>query len=94
MRKWHLVTYDVRDDTRLRRVARLLEGYGERLQDSVFRCRLGGVELERLRWELTRLMAEEDALLIIPICDRCAGGVGGIHAREGWETEAPSFRVV
>jgi len=94
MRKWHLVSYDVRDDARLRRVARLLEGYGDRLQFSVFRCRLGAVELERLRWELTGMVAEEDALLIVPICDRCAGGVGGVHARKGWETDTPTFSVV
>ena len=61
VRKWHLVSYDVRDDARLRRVARLLEGYGERLQHSVFRCRLGTVELERLRWELTRVAFDEVA---------------------------------
>lgn len=98
MRKWHLVSYDVRDDGRLRRVARLLEGYGERLQYSVFRCRLGTVELQRLRWELTRVVADEDALLIIPICERCAGGVGGLHAERGsegsWAEEAPTFRMV
>ncbi len=94
MHKWHLVTYDVRDDGRLRRVARLLEGYGERLQDSVFRCRLGTVELQRLRWELTRLMADEDALLIIPVCDRCASGVASLRARQRWDCGPPSFTIV
>ena len=38
--KWWLVSYDVRDSNRLRKVAKKLEGYGERLQYSVFRCRL------------------------------------------------------
>lgn len=94
MRKWHLITYDVRDDRRLRRVARLLEGYGERLQYSVFRCHLGTVELQRLRWDLTRLMAEEDDLLIIPVCDRCASGVAGLHAHQAWDREQPSFTIV
>ena len=37
---WYLVAYDVRDPKRLREVAHHLEGYGERLQFSVFRCRL------------------------------------------------------
>ena len=94
MRKWYLLTYDVRDDGRLHRVARLLEGYGERLQYSVFRCRLGEVELQRLRWELTRIMASEDDLLVIPICDRCAGGVAGLHANEPWDREQPSFSII
>jgi len=94
VRKWHLVTYDVRDDARLRRVARLLEGYGERLQYSVFRCRLGEVELQRLRWELTRLVASEDDVMIIPICDRCAGGVAGPHSAKAWDRDLPLFTVV
>lgn len=94
MRKWYLVTYDVRDDGRLRRVARLLEGHGERVQYSVFRCRLGEVELQRLRWELTRIMTNEDDLLVIPICDRCAGGVAGLHASQPWPDVQPSFSIV
>jgi CRISPR-associated protein Cas2 len=94
VRKWHLVTYDVRDDARLRRVARLLEGYGERLQYSVFRCRLGEVELQRLRWELTRLVGDEDDLLFVPICDHCAGGVASLHARQPWDRDTPAFTVV
>ena len=94
MRAWHLVSYDIHDDTRLRRVARLIEGYGERLQYSVFRCRLSTVELERLRWELTRLVAPEDELLIIPLCGRCASGVGGLHTSHHWEEAAPPFTIM
>ena len=94
MRNWHLVSYDVRDDGRLRRVARLLEGYGERLQYSLFRCRLSPVELERLRWELTRLVADEDDLLILPLCERCADGARSLHNRHNWTEETPSFIVL
>jgi CRISPR-associated protein Cas2 len=43
MRSEHLyiVTYDIADPKRWRRVFRLLEGFGEWLQLSVFQCRLG-----------------------------------------------------
>jgi CRISPR-associated endonuclease Cas2 len=34
--KWWLVCYDVRDPERLRRAAKHMEGYGERMQYSVF----------------------------------------------------------
>lgn len=51
-RDWWLVSYDVRDDRRLRETARLLEGYGERVQYSVFRCQLTRTEMAKLRWEL------------------------------------------
>jgi len=36
----YLVTYDIRDDKRWRRVFKLMKGYGEWLQLSVFQCRL------------------------------------------------------
>lgn len=48
-----LVTYDVRTDTsdgerRLRRVAHICEGFGQRVQKSVFECTLTAVQLELL----------------------------------------------
>lgn len=48
-RRRHLIAYDIADPVRLRRVIKLMEGYGERLQYSVFLCDLSG--LERARWE-------------------------------------------
>jgi CRISPR-associated protein Cas2 len=36
----YLVTYDISDDKRLRDVYKLMKGYGEWLQFSVFQCRL------------------------------------------------------
>ncbi|GMW06822.1 MAG: hypothetical protein AMXMBFR8_16180 [Nevskiales bacterium] len=37
----YIVTYDIADPKRWRRVFRVMEGYGEWLQLSVFQCRLG-----------------------------------------------------
>lgn len=93
VRRWHLVTYDVREPTRLRLVARRLEGYGERIQYSVFRCRLASIEMERLRWELSRIMEPEDALLVVPLCERCTAG---IHTQGGpaWPREQPTYVIV
>lgn len=39
-RFWHLIRYDVRNAKRLRQVAKKLEGYGTRIQYSVFRVRV------------------------------------------------------
>lgn len=94
MRKWHLVTYDIHDDTRLRRVARLMEGYGERIQYSVFRCQLSTTELERLRWELTRVVDTGDEILMIPLCEHCSAGVGDLHQKQRWDLDRRSFSVV
>lgn len=79
--RWYLVSYDVRDPRRLRRVARVLEGHGERVQYSVFRCWLSSNGLERLRWELTENCVEhEDDVIFIPLCSRCAQGISVTHS--------------
>jgi CRISPR-associated protein Cas2 len=93
-RTWHLVCYDIRDDARLRKVARLLEGYGERLQYSVFRCRLTPREEERLRWELTRLALPEDAWMIVPLCSVCVRRVRRRDGEAAWPVEPPGFVVL
>ena len=93
-RHWHLVSYDVRDPIRLRRVARHLLGYGERVQYSVFRCRLDKRSRARLLWELARIMTSDDDLLVVPLCRQCSAGVvlrGGNHE---WPEESPTFRVL
>jgi CRISPR-associated protein Cas2 len=93
---WHLVSYDVRDPKRLRRVAKKLEGYGTRIQLSVFRCRLDQESLEKLHWELNQLMHDEDDLLMIPLCDFCAAKVPDHSTGDqtSWAAAPPTFRIV
>ena len=57
-----VVTYDVSTDTsagrkRLRRVAKVCEGSGQRVQKSVFECQVNDMQLEELE---RRLCAEID----------------------------------
>jgi len=40
MRRFVLVAYDVSEDKRLRQIFKLLRGYGEHIQFSIFLCRL------------------------------------------------------
>lgn len=40
MRHFVLVSYDISDDRRLRRMYKLLRGYGEHVQYSIFLCQL------------------------------------------------------
>lgn len=61
----YLVTYDISDPRRLRRVFRILEGYGEWVQLSVFQCRLSPRRHQRLRAELeNEIRQHEDHVLI------------------------------
>src|ERR1700720_332657 len=95
--RWGLVCYDVRESGRLRRTARHMEGYGERVQYSVFRCWLTPRQMEQLRWELTEILAAEDDVLLIPICAPCASGIRGTQ-RDGqssrWPEEPPTHVIV
>lgn len=64
----YLVTYDIAHPKRLRRVARTLEGYGTRLQYSVFECPLEGLRLEKLKadiWEI--INHQEDQVLFVSL---------------------------
>ena len=91
---WYLIAYDVREPKRLRAVAKHLEGYGERLQLSVFRCRLTERELERLRWELTQKMEREDDLLIVGLCAKCGLRVSEKKGEDRWKEPVSTFIVV
>jgi CRISPR-associated protein Cas2 len=52
MRKLYLVTYDVSDDRRRDQVFRILRGFGDHLQFSVFRCESSASEFVRLQGRL------------------------------------------
>ena len=63
-----LVTYDVNTMStegrrRLRRVAKVCEGFGQRVQLSVFECRVTDTQLERLKQRLLdEIDDQEDSL--------------------------------
>jgi len=60
MRISYLVTYDICDDKRLRRVFQIMRGYGDHLQYSVFECQLTPADLVRLRAELASVIHHHD----------------------------------
>ena len=67
-----LIAYDITHPKRLRRVAKVLETVGDRVQKSVFECGLTRDGLLALRQRLRRLIKpEEDNILIQPICLYC-----------------------
>ncbi len=56
MRTAYVVTYDICEPKRLRRVFRILLGYGDHLQYSVFRCELTDRELVELQGRLAEVI--------------------------------------
>jgi CRISPR-associated protein Cas2 len=67
-RRRYLVAYDIREDRRLRNVAACMEGYGERIQYSVFICDLSDQEAVLLRGDVeARMKTSEDSVMIIDL---------------------------
>lgn len=96
MKIWYMIAYDVRDPKRLRQCAKKLEAYGNRVQYSIFRCRLDRETLAKLRWELAEILDSVDSLLVIPICSSCAEKVP-IHStpdQYDWADDPPTFQII
>jgi CRISPR-associated protein Cas2 len=93
-KNWYLVCYDIRCPKRWRKVFKLLHGYGESIQLSIFRCRLSQRDREQLRWELAKILKPEDSLLIAGLCHRCVERVERCNSAEAWPAETEAFRVI
>jgi CRISPR-associated protein Cas2 len=69
----YVVAYDITDDARRNRVARFLEGWGRRVQKSVFECDLSLEELSEMCSRLKELLVpSEDRCHIYRLCGECA----------------------
>ncbi|WP_134440884.1 CRISPR-associated endonuclease Cas2 [Methylacidiphilum caldifontis] len=68
-----VIAYDICDDKRLHKIAKICEDYGVRVQFSVFECFLEELELEEL-WEklLAEINPKEDRIVAYKIDARLA----------------------
>ena len=64
-RRHFLVSYDIADDKRRAKIAKLLEGEGDRVQYSVFFCDCNPKELAKLRSKIIRIIHQGDDQVII-----------------------------
>ena len=64
----YLVAYDICDPRRLRRVAKLMERFGARMQKSVFECVMPAASLDELLDEAAKLIdPAEDGIRVYPL---------------------------
>ena len=68
MRNTYLVSYDICNDLRLRRVHKTMCGFGDRLQYSVFECKFSQADLARCKHAIGKLIHHrEDQVLFVDL---------------------------
>ena len=68
MRRCYLVCYDIRDPKRLRQVFKIMKGYGEHWQYSIFFCVLKDIDRVRLQADLeSKMNLKQDQALLIDL---------------------------
>jgi CRISPR-associated protein Cas2 len=84
----YVIAYDITDDQRRQRAAKLLEGWGRRVQKSVFECELSPNELQEVVSSLKALLVlEEDRCHLYRLCGECVPKrlVLGSEVEAEWE---------
>lgn len=82
---FYLIAYDITDNKCRNRVSHILEGYGVRVQFSVFECILKSPIFEELMGKLSEVLNKhEDSLRIYRICRSCKEnieikGIGSVY---------------
>ena len=83
MRNAYIVSYDISDPKRLRKVFKTMNGFGNRIQYSVFRCELSQADKVRMKARLDPIIHHvEDQILIVDIgpapgrSDKCTEALG------------------
>jgi CRISPR-associated protein Cas2 len=77
----YVAAYDIRDDKRLRRVFKIMRGYGDHMQYSVFRCELSDRERVELMAKLARIIKHDmDQVLFFPLGPAGGDRETGVHS--------------
>lgn len=90
-----VVTYDVSTTNnegrkRLRKVARICQNYGQRVQNSVFECIVDATQLSLLKLELTKVIdITQDSLRFYQLGNKYKTKVEHIGVKETIDLEGP-----
>lgn len=86
----YVVAYDIGDDRIRLAVAKVLSGYGDRVQASVFECSLEQNELDELAGRLESLLddCEDGEVRLYRLCSACLAKSFGI----GRTVDTPATR--
>ena len=90
-----LVTYDVATSSeggekRLRRVAKVCKDYGQRVQNSVFECKIDPAQFTMMKQRLVSIVDEEkDSLRFYHLGNNWQRRVEHIGAKESYDVDGP-----
>ena len=88
MKQFVVVAYDIADDRRRQKIARLLVQYGIRCNESVFECLLTGPKIRKLKQQLAKLADEkEDSILYYYLCLPCVMKRDSLGKKPGFAPE-------
>lgn len=71
----YVISYDITDDALRRKIAKIMENYGTRVQYSVFECDISTKKYEALYRELLKIMLndEDGSIRCYNLCANCVG---------------------
>lgn len=73
-----VISYDIADARRRRLVSRELQGVGQRVQKSVFECRISPSRMNALRADLLEIInPQQDSVRYYSLCRWCVDEVSG-----------------
>lgn len=90
----YLICYDVVQDRRRSRVSKVLEGYGIRVQKSVFECALNADQYAMVQRRLGQLIkAEEDQVRLYPMTETIRRKTVILGQQPNYAIDSTSFIV-
>lgn len=92
----YVISYDISNDKLRGKVAKKLEGYGRRIQYSVFECEIKKKAFRKLYAELLTLMTgqeEEGSIRVYTLCESCRQKAATIGKSEGTGEAVPSPKI-
>lgn len=93
MKKW-LVIYDIRNEKRLAKIAKIMLKFGFRVQKSVFEMECSKFSIKRMRVMIKAVMHSEDSVIIFDLCPKCWQKKKQIGLKAGIPYEDKKFIVL
>ena len=78
-----VVAYDVSNGRRRDHIAKVLLGFGERVQKSVFECRVSDRERRRMEAAVRSLLGPRDCVRYYEVCAACERRIQGVPPPSG-----------